>query len=78
MRTDFDLTEDSLVRRLRKFQADEPGFPPLFSAAASKIEKLQTERDRAINLGQKYYEETLTLREEIERLERVIQRYVVT
>jgi len=34
---------DSLVQRLRQFQADEPGFPPLFSAAAEKIEGLQRE-----------------------------------
>ena len=76
MRTDFELTEDGLTRRLRQFQADEPGFPPLFTKAADEIEKLRRERDRAINFGQQYYEETLTLREEIDRLQKVIRRYV--
>ena len=33
-------TEDSLPRRLRQFQADEPGFPPLFTNAAAEIERL--------------------------------------
>lgn len=35
--------DDSLVRRLRQFQADEPGFPPLFSKAADQIEAMQRE-----------------------------------
>lgn len=38
---------DSLVRRLRQFQADEPGFPPLFSAAADEIERLRSQLEQA-------------------------------
>jgi hypothetical protein len=30
-----------IVERLRQFQADEPGFPPLFSEAAAEIERLK-------------------------------------
>lgn len=36
------MSENDLVRRLRQFQADEPGFPPLFSRAAAEIESLRT------------------------------------
>lgn len=36
------VSENDLVRRLRQFQADEPGFPPLFSRAAAEIESLRT------------------------------------
>lgn len=41
-----ETDKDDLVVRLRQFQADEPGFPPLFSRAADEIERLRLQLAR--------------------------------
>jgi hypothetical protein len=64
--------EDSLVRRLRQFQADEPGFPPLFTAAAEKIEGLQREILRCDDACYERDKEIARLRRRVTVLEQVI------
>lgn len=69
---DRNDTEYSLVRRLRQFQADEPGFPPLFSAAASEIEGLQREILRCDDACYERDKEIAGLRRRVTVLEQVI------
>lgn len=67
-----------LTDQLRKFQADEPGFPKIFTRAADEIERLlpyveafRREETRADKFGT----EVDDLRDEIERLSKQLVKY---